>query len=322
MRTLAPAEKELIDAVVNEYDPRYQNITAGLLEKDLHLTEALRVIFTLPLENITPVFCGGTSLSKAYRLIDRMSEDADIKLVQSPDFQTQSKAQQKKHLSLVKEQVQQALEKVGFGILNITAQNENRYIRLDLEYARTYASVGGLRPHVQIELISKALRLASQTRRINTLMHQLIEREEGALSVQTMDLAETLVEKVLSFLRRYAQEKAGLLRHEWDSALVRHLYDVHRIMKGDADSVVKASRIFKETLMEECTDWGSQFPEFASDPVRVLRSALHQSALDQDIQAQYRVNLIPLIYGTEKPEFQVAFDDFAKVAQTLIDRAD
>lgn len=93
-------------------------------------------------------------------------------------------------------------------------------------------------------------------------------------------------------------------------------------MKGDADSVVKASRIFKETLKEECTDWGSQFPEFASAPVRVLRSALHQSAQDLDIQAQYRVNLIPLIYGTEIPEFQVAFADFANVAQTLIDRAD
>lgn len=115
-----------------------------------------------------------------------------------------------------------------------------------------------------------------------------------------MDPTETLVEKALSFLRRYAQEEASFLRHEWDSALVRHIYDVHRIMKGDANSVAKARRIFKETLIDERIDWGSQFPEFALDPVHVLRVALHQSAVDLEIRAQYRVKLIPPIYDSKK----------------------
>ena len=78
MRTLSAERIELIDALVAEAD--IGDITAGLLEKDEHLTAALQAVFGLSFEHASLVFCGGTSLSKAHSLIERMSEDADIKL--------------------------------------------------------------------------------------------------------------------------------------------------------------------------------------------------------------------------------------------------
>lgn len=83
MRTLSAERLELIDALVAEAD--IGGITAALLEKDEHLTAALQAIFALKFEHASLVFCGGTSLSKAHGLIERMSEDADIKIVLSPD---------------------------------------------------------------------------------------------------------------------------------------------------------------------------------------------------------------------------------------------
>ncbi len=55
-----------------------------MLEKDFWVSWLLGVLFTLP--DIAPhlVFKGGTSLSKAYGVIDRFSEDIDLCLV--PDF--------------------------------------------------------------------------------------------------------------------------------------------------------------------------------------------------------------------------------------------
>ena len=78
MRTLSAERRELIDALLAEAD--IGGVTAGLLEKDEHLTAALQAVFDLNFEHASLVFCGGTSLSKAHGLIERMSEDADIKL--------------------------------------------------------------------------------------------------------------------------------------------------------------------------------------------------------------------------------------------------
>jgi predicted nucleotidyltransferase component of viral defense system len=55
-------------------------IPAAFIEKDFWVVELLRSV-SAPLEGAHAVFKGGTSLSKAYGLIDRFSEDVDILLV-------------------------------------------------------------------------------------------------------------------------------------------------------------------------------------------------------------------------------------------------
>ena len=46
MKVLSPERQELIDALVAE--TTMGGITAGLLEKDEHLTDALRALFAIP----------------------------------------------------------------------------------------------------------------------------------------------------------------------------------------------------------------------------------------------------------------------------------
>lgn len=54
MKSLAKDRQDLIDALVAE--PTLGGITAGLLEKDEHLTDALRALFAVPLEGMQLVF--------------------------------------------------------------------------------------------------------------------------------------------------------------------------------------------------------------------------------------------------------------------------
>ena len=126
MRVLAPERRELIEALVAEAAPG--GITAGLLEKDEHLTDALRALFALQPEGMQLVFCGGTSLSKAYGLIERMSEDADLKLG-IPDAGQASRAEIRRRLSSLKALVTETL--TGIGLVEDPAKglafNENRY---------------------------------------------------------------------------------------------------------------------------------------------------------------------------------------------------
>lgn len=319
MRSLSSEQKDLIEALVAEYDPRYPDITPGLLEKDEHLTAALRTLFNLKLPGATLVFCGGTSLSKAYRLIDRMSEDADLKIVLSAESVTNSRNQQQKQLSKLKESVSSELTKEGFSVSHLLAQNENRYIRIDLEYARAYPAAAGLRPHLQIELTTKPIRLNAQTLTLNSLTKQLLNREEGGFKVEVLSLPETLAEKVLSFLRRFAQHRAGSLKHDWDNALVRHIYDAHCIVQNDPNSMVEARSIFQGMIEDEKKDWAHQYPEFSKDALAVLLNSLEVAEHDAQVTREYQDNLLPLIYGNVKPSFEVAFRDFKQTSKYLLD---
>ena len=55
-----------------------RELSAGLLEKDFWVCWVLRRIYTLADPRAKIYFKGGTSLSKVYGIIDRMSEDVDL----------------------------------------------------------------------------------------------------------------------------------------------------------------------------------------------------------------------------------------------------
>lgn len=63
-------------------------IPSAHVEKDFWITETLRAAATqAETEGVTLVFKGGTSLSKAYGLIQRFSEDVDLIIVPPADSQ-------------------------------------------------------------------------------------------------------------------------------------------------------------------------------------------------------------------------------------------
>ncbi len=318
MKVLSPERQELIDALVAE--TAMGGITAGLLEKDEHLTDALRALFALPLDGMHLVFCGGTSLSKAHGLIERMSEDADLKIVLSPGAKPLSRTQVRKQLPALKTTVSETL--VGIGLVEDTSKawalNENRYFCSEWSYAKQYDSVANLRPHLQIELTARSPVLATVTRQIGSLADHLAGRKDHVFSVPTVAIAETVAEKVLSFLRRYAQHRASPVPAEWDTALVRHIYDVHCVYRRHPDSVAIAAKAFPEIVAGDQKEFGAQFPDFATAALPVLTAALRQASVDAQIQAEYSKNLIPLIYGNEAPEFAEAFESFAAVAVSLL----
>jgi len=318
MRTLRPERQELIEALVAEAAP--DGMTAGLLEKDEHLTDALRALFALPLQGMQLVLCGGTGLAKGYGLIERMSEDADLKVVLR-DVGQLSRTEIRRCLSGLKAQVTGAL--TGIGLIEDKGKgqafNENRYFSSEWIYARHYESVAGLRAHLQIELTARTPVLPTQVCRIAALADRLAGHGAYAFEAPVVAVAETVAEKTLSFLRRYAQHRAGLLRQAWDAALVRHVYDVHRIYRQHPQVVTAALRAFPVLVAGDQKEFGIQFPDFAAAPRQVLTGALRQACADGKIQEEFTGNLLPLVYGADAPVSAQVFGDFTVVAGALLD---
>ena len=109
------------------------------------------------------------------------------------------------------------------------------------------------------------------------------------------------------------------MRQAWDTALVRHLYDVHCIHQRQPDILDSARRAFPALVAGDQKEFGAQFPDFAAAPREVLSGALRQARADAKIQAEFTGNLLPLVYGGGTPAFEQAFGDFNTVAEALLE---
>ncbi|TCG08600.1 hypothetical protein BZM27_11050 [Paraburkholderia steynii] len=315
MKTISGEQKELIDALVAE--GLSGNLSAAILEKDVHVTDALHALSRLQHPHVSFVFCGGTSLSKAYGLIERMSEDVDLKVVLDAGHGL-SKSGLRTHLGRLKEVVVDAMTTLDFAIVEEEkrALNENRYFASGWLYQTQYATHNSLRPHLSIEFTVRTPRFQTAQRPIGALIDQLAGRHGAPVEMACIAIEETLAEKVLSFLRRHAEHRAGL-RERWDSALVRHIYDTYCIIQSDPDLIERAASHFGDLVQFDRQEF-LLHEAFVNDPKQCMVAALAVAESEEQTHKEYQDVLMPLIYGATRPTFGEAFSVFKSAASTLL----
>jgi Nucleotidyl transferase AbiEii toxin, Type IV TA system len=143
---------------------------------------------------------------------------------------------------------------------------------------------------------------------IGYLFNQFIDNKK-ITHLPCVAVEETLSEKTISFLRRYDQYRNNLQFKNitvWDSALVRHIYDVHSITILQPTVVELAKLHFRELVEVEKTLFLNQ-KTFVEDPKYCLERALLVAGTDKKIRDEYNTRLLPLIYGKYKPDFNTTF---------------
>ena len=261
-----------------------------------------------------------------------MSEDIDIKVVLEevpegyvlPDGYTD-----RARLGSLHREVERCLTEMGFQYAvqddaeNPVSCDSRRYYCLLVSYAAHFQDVSGvLRAQLKLELIHRPPILAAEMRELGYMLDQFVPRETPhRFSMTCITVAETLAEKVLSLLRRCAWHWDGQQRGEFDAALVRHIYDVWRIADSQPDALEPARRIFADLVKKDVEEFKGQHPEFDQDPYTVLRRTLASAATSGELEANFEQRLKPLLYATQKPDFQACFVAFATVAERLLDRA-
>ncbi|MFM0736188.1 nucleotidyl transferase AbiEii/AbiGii toxin family protein [Paraburkholderia xenovorans] len=148
MKIISAEQKDLIDAITAE--GLAGELSAFVLEKDVHVTDALHALADLRHDHVQFVFCGGTSLSKAHGLIERMSEDVDLKVVLNADHGL-SQSGLRAHLGKLKIAVVETMQASGFQPIEEEqrALNANRYFASGWNYQTRYAAHASLRPHLR-----------------------------------------------------------------------------------------------------------------------------------------------------------------------------
>lgn len=313
MKTITPQDHDLIIDVRSE---GVTSLPAAVIEKDLLVTEALQSILATPNNDVTPIFCGGTCLSKAYRLIDRMSEDIDFKLAVTPGH---SRSARNRLLSGYKKQLIAALEVAGFSVPadRVIARNENQYVSISLQYQSRFTPVASLRPEIKVELNARGPLLSTTLRPISSMLNGFTGVAAADFGVQCVSIEETLSEKVLSFLRRTAEVRAGRNRGDYDERLVRHLYDVQSILAAHP-AMAMPSEHFAAIAREDATQYRNQFPEFYADPLEQMRSVLDALKSDNEyFERHYRRFVDELVFG-DRISYDEARSAFTGAADALL----
>jgi hypothetical protein len=236
---------------LREVQEHFRLPSIGLVEKDLYVVTATAALAAIDAAPFTLVFGGGTALARAHKIIRRMSEDVDFKIVPLPAAPV-SRSGIRRALGKLGDQVTAALHAAGFAFdpkdeACTRSQNENRYTIWQLPYAADSGREPapdlirgeGLRPTIQIEMTYAPLRQTPVTLPVSSFIAEAHGRAPEVAGIPCVSVTETAAEKLVALTRRIAMELAGLSRDP-DPTLVRHIYDLH-LMQGHIDPVQVAT---------------------------------------------------------------------------------
>ena len=219
-----------------------QNLQYFAVEKDWWVTQTLNIIFQLDFSKHL-LFKGGTSLSKAWHLISRFSEDIDLAL--NREFlgfdtglisKTQVKKLRKKSFEFVTNVFSPALQK-GFeekGFKNLTFEFENLGdgdqdpVSILIYYPAVTEHSKYVLPRVKVELGSRSLKAPFTDCEIVSFVGEQFPNltfADKPFAIPCVNPEGTLLEKMFLLHEEFQkpQDKIRVNR------LSRHLYDISKI---------------------------------------------------------------------------------------------
>lgn len=218
---------------------------AAAAEKDWWVVKTLEVVFKTEIASHT-VFKGGTSLSKAWSLIDRFSEDIDLALdrkflgFEKPDSEmTNSQVSKlRKHsfkyitehyLPLLRQEfINSGFADVNFKLVEIKSPDEDP-VKIEVNYPALTEKTEYLPPRVLIEIGSRSLIEPYTEREIISFVGQQFKERNFAdteITIPVVNPERTFLEKIF-LLHEEFQQLPEKIRVERKS---RHLYDLERLM--------------------------------------------------------------------------------------------
>jgi predicted nucleotidyltransferase component of viral defense system len=264
----------------------------ALVEKDWYVVKALAAIATADTAPFRLIFGGGTALSRAHRLIRRMSEDIDLKIVGEGKPRRSA-------LRRLRDTITAALLAAGFRFdpanpVQRESQNESRYTIYRLPYETVRAGEGALRPEIQIETAVWPLRHLAIMLPVSSFVAEAFNRPPEVSEIACVSVTQTAAEKLVALTRRTAAEiaHAGGPR---DPALVRHLYDLH-VIRAHYDPAEVAA-LARAIMPHDAAVFGNQFPAYRADPLAETLRAVEALATDASYTRRYAEFHSAMVYG-------------------------
>ena len=306
---------ERFSTLINFAADHFQ-IPPAFIEKDYWITRTLQRISQNPnAEKV--VFKGGTSLSKAYRLTNRFSEDIDVAVIDADSFSGNQLKMLIKRLA--KDMANGLEEKV---IQGVTSKG-SRFYKAIYAYPNmtglTASSVKAGQLLIEINTYANPYPYVKQemssliTDYLTSIGRQdLIEEYQlKSFTVNVLDKRQTMIEKLVSLIRfSFSEDPTVAL-----AAKIRHFYDLYYLVNDSECEKYIHSADFQNDLKELFFHDQQEFDE----PQGWQTKTIAESPLVNEfpvlwagLRLTYRSELLTLAFS-EIPDEQSIADSFMKI---------
>jgi hypothetical protein len=300
-----------------------KGMTPFAVEKDWWVSRTLEIIFQMDIAQHL-VFKGGTSLSKAWKLINRFSEDIDLAIDREFFEGYKGEISKTKITKLRKEagiyttgtffeELQKEFKAKGFDELEYkvidTGESDQDPRIIEIYYPNFISQpTSYVLPRVQIEISCRSLREPYTIQTFGSLVDEVYagrDFTEPLFGVPTVNPERTFLEK-LFLLHEEFQRPTNKSRVD---RLSRHKYDVYHLSKaGIADLAINDKDLYETIVAHRYkfsrvgeVDYNNHNPK-TIDPILPTR-------IMEDWKEDYAKMKEDMIYEEKKPSFEDLIDN-------------
>jgi len=314
---------------------RLSGINAKAIEKDWWVTISLRALFQTKY-NKHLTFKGGTSLSKGWNQIERLSEDIDISMdsealgIAFSDKPSKSFVEKLRRegcvftsINLVSE-LKNAFEIIGVpkGTISIHAEEikddmpDTDPQAIYINYASLFDPNPYLLDRVKIEVSVRSVKDPNSERNIQSILYQTfpnLNYLEADFPVRTVQPQRTFMEKIFLLHEEYNRQEHERMRTE---RMSRHYYDLFKMMNEDyALSACKDDAFIQDII--EHRKYYSRLRRFDYTTLQKGSiSILPPQDLKNALASDYEIMRLQMIYG-EAPSFDDLMLSMKEIEQRI-----
>jgi len=292
------------------------------VEKDWWVVQTLSIIFDMEIGKHL-VFKGGTSLSKAWKLIDRFSEDIDLAVDRSfYGFEGElSKSQRTKlrkkasayisdtFFPQLKTKFKDKNLKVDLKIVKPSSSDQDPRI-IEIYYPNLISSPGYIQPKILVEIGARSMREPFTIQTFSSLVDEKFpdfKFAQNAINIPTVNPERTFLEKIF-LLHEEFQRPSEKIRV---NRLSRHLYDIYQLSKTNfADNAINDQQLYESIVKHRQIFTRVGGVDYNLHQPKTVNPIPNANLLD-NWKKDYKTMQQQMIYG-DSPSFEKMIDQIRK----------
>lgn len=294
------------------------------IEKDWWVVQTLSIIFSMKCAPAL-IFKGGTSLSKAWNLIQRFSEDIDLALdreylnfkgeVSKSAVKRLRKASYEFMTTTFTEELQDKFASVGFADVDIKYRKVENHdqdpIIIEIYYPKLTETDTYVKPGLLIEVGCRSLKEPFTQRTFRTLIGEHFADQpfaDKSIAVPVVNPERTFLEKIFLLHEEFQRPKEKIRVER----LSRHLYDIEKLHQTEYAKIALHNSDLYNTIVAHRKHF---VPVAGVDSDKYIPSKIKfipPSDLLPLWEADYKAMQENMIYGES-----LAFDDLIKTLTEL-----
>ena len=315
-------------SIIFEQIANAKSMAPFAVEKDWWVVQTLAVIYEMDVAEHL-IFKGGTSLSKAWKLIQRFSEDIDFALDRA--FLGYNGELSKKERTALRKasgvyvaqtffsELVAKFQEKGFSGLRFELVDEvesDKDRTINVYYPNLIASPGYLQPKIQIEIGCRSLIEPFTIQTFASLVDEEYADQDFAqapIHVPTVNPERTFLEKIF-LLHEEFQRPPEKMRVD---RLSRHLYDVYKLSKTDfAEKALNDKQLY-----EKIVEHRYKFTRIGGVDYNLHQpQTINMLPIPQVIEAwkvDYKTMLELMIYEENPPSFDEILNGLTKLKDKI-----